>query len=146
MNSRMSGMNPHRSYDKVLLFIMLLLLAFGSLMIYSSTAVVTPLLAKKNITEFYYFKRHLFTIVMGSIALLAAYSLKPSFLKKIAVPLLVFSFFLLLLVFRPAYRGVGRRGQEMDKIMADHVSALGARKACHGHLPGKIYVSGRLQY
>jgi cell division protein FtsW len=101
MHSRLSDINPHRSYDKVLLFLMLLLLAFGSLMIYSSTAIVTPLLAKKNITEFYYFKRHLFTMVMGSIALLAAYSLKPSFLKKISVPLLVFSFFLLLLVFLP---------------------------------------------
>jgi cell division protein FtsW len=103
MNSRISGINLplHRTYDKVLLFIMLLLLAFGALMIYSSTAVVTPLLAKKKITEFYYFKRHLFTMAIGSIALLAVYSLRPTFLKKIAVPLLVFSFFLLLLVFLP---------------------------------------------
>ena len=101
MHSRASGMDLHRTYDKVLLFIMLLLLAFGALMIYSSTAVVTPLLAKKNITEFYYFKRHLFTMLIGSFALLAAYSIKPSFLKKIAVPLLIFSFFLLLLVFLP---------------------------------------------
>src|SRR5512140_1047034 len=101
MDERISGLNisANRTYDKVLLLIMLLLLAFGSLMIYSSTAVVTPLLAKKNITEFYYFKRHLFTIVIGSLALLVAYSLKPSFLKKISVPLLVFSFVLLLLVF-----------------------------------------------
>lgn len=101
MHSRLSGMDLHRTYDKVLLFIMLLLLAFGALMIYSSTAVVTPLLAKKNITEFYYFKRHLFTMGIGSFGLLVAYSLKPSFLKKIAVPLLVFSFVLLLLVFVP---------------------------------------------
>jgi cell division protein FtsW len=109
MHSRLSGINPHRSYDKVLLFLMLLLLAFGSLMIYSSTAIVTPLLAKKNITEFYYFKRHIFTMVMGSIAMLTAYSLKPSFLKKISVPLLAFSFFLLLLVFLP-YIGVSAGG------------------------------------
>lgn len=102
-------MNPHRTYDKVLLFIMLLLVAFGALMIYSSTAIITPLLAKKKITEFYYFKRHLFTMVMGSLAMLVSYSLKPSFLKKIAVPLLVFSFFLLLLVFLP-YIGVSAGG------------------------------------
>ena len=102
-------LHVHRPYDKVLLFIMLLLLAFGALMIYSSTAVITPLLAKKKITEFYYFKRHLFTMVIGTFALLVAYSLKPSFLKKLAVPLLVFSFFLLLLVFVP-YIGVTAGG------------------------------------
>jgi len=90
-----------RSYDKVLLFIMLLLIAFGTLMIYSSTSVITPLLAKRKITEFYYFKRHLFTMVLGSLAMLAAYRVKPSFLKKMSVPLLVFSFFLLMLVFLP---------------------------------------------
>ena len=98
-----------RNYDKVLLFIMLLLIAFGTLMIYSSTSVITPLLAKRKITEFYYFKRHLFTMVMGSLAMLVAYRVKPSFLKKISVPLLVFSFFLLLLVFFP-YIGVTAGG------------------------------------
>jgi cell division protein FtsW len=104
-----AGLTVMRSYDKVLLFIMLLLIAFGTLMIYSSTSVITPLLAKKNITEFYYFKRHLFTMVLGSLAMLIAYRLKPSLLKKTAVPLLVFSFFLLLLVFLP-YIGVTAGG------------------------------------
>jgi cell division protein FtsW len=104
MHSRHSEMNLHvvRTYDKGLLFFMLMLLAFGALMIYSSTSVITPLHAKRNITEFYYFKRHLFTIAMGSAALLGAYLLKTSLLKKMAVPLLVFSFFLLLLVFLPS--------------------------------------------
>lgn len=90
-----------RSYDRVLLFVMLLLLAFGTLMIYSSTSVVTPLNARKNITEFYYFKRHLLTMALGCIAMLSAYSLNPSTLKKLAVPLLVFSFILLGMVFVP---------------------------------------------
>jgi len=97
------------TYDKVLLFIMLVMLAFGALMIYSSTAVVTPLLAKKKITEFYYFKRHMFTMILGTLAMLIAYRLKPSFLKKMSVPLLVFSFCLLLLVFFP-YIGVTAGG------------------------------------
>jgi cell division protein FtsW len=111
MRDRLMGMDRHveRTYDKALLLIMLLLLAFGALMIYSSTAVITPLLAKKKITEFYYFKRHLFTMGLGSVALLAAYRLKPAFLKKISVPLLVFSFVLLLLVFLP-YIGVTAGG------------------------------------
>ncbi len=90
-----------KSYDKVLLLIMLLLLAFGSLMIYSSTSVITPLLAKRNITEFYYFKRHILTMALGSIVLLFTYSLKPSVLKRFSLPLLVFSFVLLCSVFLP---------------------------------------------
>jgi cell division protein FtsW len=90
-----------RKYDRVLLFVMLLLLAFGALMIYSSTSVVTPLNAKKNITEFYYFKRHLLTVALGCVAMLCAYSLKPAMLKRLSVPLLAFSFVLLGLVFAP---------------------------------------------
>jgi cell division protein FtsW len=111
MHNRLSGINlpVNRSYDKVLLFIMLMMMAFGALMIYSSTSIVTPLFAKKKITEFYYFKRHLFTMILGSLALLITYRLKPSFLKKISVPLLVFSFLLLLLVFLP-YIGVTAGG------------------------------------
>jgi cell division protein FtsW len=90
-----------KSYDKVLLLIMLLLLAFGSLMIYSSTSVITPLLAKKNITEFYYFKRHILTMVLGSLVLLFTYSLKPAVLERFSLPLLIFSFVLLCSVFLP---------------------------------------------
>ena len=104
MHNLQPGMNLHvdRSYDKGLLLFMLLLLGIGALMIYSSTSVITPLQAKRNITEFYYFKRHLFTMIMGSAALIGAYLLKTSYLKKMAVPLLVFSFVLLLLVFLPS--------------------------------------------
>lgn len=111
MHNRIPEMNMSvgRNYDKVLLIVMLLLMAFGALMIYSSTSVITPLHAKKNITEFYYFKRHFFTMILATFALLIAYRLKPSFLKKMAAPLLVFSFFLLLLVFLP-YIGVEAGG------------------------------------
>ena len=90
-----------KSYDKVLLLVMLLLLSFGSLMIYSSTSVITPLLAKRNITEFYYFKRHILTVFLGSLALLFTYSLRPEVLKRFSFALLIFSFVLLCLVFLP---------------------------------------------
>jgi len=40
-------------------------------------------------------------MVLGSIALLCAYRFKPSFVKKAAVPLLVFSLCLLVMVFIP---------------------------------------------
>lgn len=104
MDNRTHGipLPTYRGYDKSLFFLMLLLMVFGALMIYSSTSVVTPLFAKKKITEFYYFKRHLFTMALGTAALLIAYRLKPSLLKQLSVPLLVFSFVLLLLVFLPS--------------------------------------------
>ena len=56
-----------KSYDRILLLLMVLLLAFGALMIYSSTAVVSPNQAQKNVTEFFYFKRHLFTMLLGAL-------------------------------------------------------------------------------
>jgi len=91
-----------RKYDKWLLLVTALLIGFGALMIYSSTSVITPVLAKKKISEFYYFKRHLFTIIIGFCFLVFAYfKLKPSYMKKIAVPLLIFSGVLLILVFLP---------------------------------------------
>lgn len=103
MNNRLTNIMPSavKTYDKFLVFIMLLLTLFGALMIYSSTSVVTPGLAKKKITEFYYFKRHLFTMALGGIALLSTYRLKPSLLNRATMPLLVFSFLLLVLVFVP---------------------------------------------
>jgi len=93
-----------RTYDRWLLISSITLVVFGALMIYSSTSVITPPLAKKGVTEFYYFKRHVFTILIGLSFMFLAYSVKPSFLKKIATPLLFFSFILLLLVFLP---GIG---------------------------------------
>ena len=88
-------------YDKWLLFVAVLLTGFGALMIYSSTSVVTPALAKKGATEFSYFRRHIFTIIVGVVFMAAAYMIKPSFIKKISLPLLVLSFVLLVLVFMP---------------------------------------------
>jgi cell division protein FtsW len=88
-------------YDKWLIIVTLLLVLFGALMIYSTTSVVTPVLAKKGVTEFYYFKRHIFTILIGFCFMLLAYTLKPSFIKKMAIPLLIISSVLLILVFIP---------------------------------------------
>ncbi len=94
-----------RKYDKWLLAITVLLVGFGALMIYSSTSVVTPILEKRKITEFFYFKKHIFTIIVGFVFLaLAYYKLKPALLKKLTVPLLIVSGLLLVLVFVP---GIG---------------------------------------
>ena len=88
-------------YDKWLLIVTVLLVIFGALMIYSTTSVVPPVLAKKGISGFYYFKRHIFTILLGFCFMFLAYILKPSFMKKMAIPLLIISFILLVLVFIP---------------------------------------------
>ncbi len=93
-----------KTYDRWLLIITLLLTGFGMLMIYSSTSVVTPTLAKRNITEFYYFKKHLFTVAVGLIVMFAASKVSPALLRKLAIPLLLVSFVLLILVFVP---GIG---------------------------------------
>jgi len=73
-------------------------------MIYSSTSVVTPSLTKKDVSQFFYFKKHLFTMLLGFGIMFAAYRLRPESIKKIAIPLIVFSFLLLALVFVP---GIG---------------------------------------
>ncbi|MEW6215305.1 MAG: putative lipid II flippase FtsW [Nitrospirota bacterium] len=101
-----------KEYDKWLLIITALLVVSGALMIYSSTSVITPVLARKRITEFYYFKRHLFTIFIGLGFMFLTYRLRPSYIENMAKPLLIFSFVLLVLVFLP---GIG-------------VSANGARR------------------
>lgn len=88
-------------FDKGLLLVTLLLLITGAIMIYSSTSVITPLAAKKNLTPFYYFKRHLFTMMIGFLFMFMAYSTDRDLLEKLSLPLLIFSFLLLLAVFIP---------------------------------------------
>ncbi|HAM51816.1 MAG TPA: putative lipid II flippase FtsW [Nitrospiraceae bacterium] len=94
-------MPENQHYDRWLLAITLLLVGFGALMVYSSTSVVTPIFARRNITQFFYFKRHILTLIIGILFLYGATRISVHTLKKIAVPLLVFSFILLILVFVP---------------------------------------------
>jgi cell division protein FtsW len=103
MHSHLQGVPvpAARSYDKTLLFVMLSLIVFGTIMIYSSTGVVTPLLEKKSISEFYYIKRHMLTMILGTIAMVAAYRARPAMLENMTVPLLVLSGLLLIMVFVP---------------------------------------------
>jgi len=88
-------------HDRWLLVITSVLVVFGTIMIYSSTSVVTPLFAKRNITPFYYFKRHVFTVLTGALCMYLSYRTGVETLKKITPYLLVFSFVLLILVFLP---------------------------------------------
>lgn len=87
--------------DKVLLIVSLLLLLIGAVMIYSSTSVITNLAANKKLTPFYYFKRHLFTMMIGFFFMYLAYRMPQELLGKLSVPLMIIAFVLLLAVFIP---------------------------------------------
>lgn len=91
-------------FDKWLFALTFILIGIGAIMVYSSTSVVTPVFEKRNISSFFYFRRHLLTIVIGAVFMFAAYKTRTETLKKIAAPLLVFSLALLVLVFMP---GIG---------------------------------------
>ncbi|MCE5195297.1 MAG: putative lipid II flippase FtsW [Nitrospiraceae bacterium] len=90
-----------RPHDRWIFIITCVLLGLGLLMIYSSTSVVNPNFTKKNITHFYYFNKHLLTMVIGFVFMFIAYRLRPETLKKFAIPLLVIASILLALVFVP---------------------------------------------
>jgi cell division protein FtsW len=102
-------MTVERKCDRWLLFITLFLTGMGVLMVYSSTSVVTPSLAKKNVAEYYYLKKHIFTMFMGFAVMLLAYRVKPEHLRKFSIPLLAVSLVLMLLVFVPGF-GVSAGG------------------------------------
>jgi cell division protein FtsW len=89
----------YRPYDRWLLALALMLVMFGALMIYSSTSVITPVMQRKHLTEFYYFKKHLVSMVLGLMVMFAAYRTPVRYLKKAAVPLLLCGAVLLMMVF-----------------------------------------------
>lgn len=91
------------SYDRWLLFITIVLIIFGTLMVYSSTSVVTPAVKEKGITEFFYLKKHIFTVLIGIVCMFFVYRLRLSFIERMAIPLMVFSFLLLVFVFVPGF-------------------------------------------
>lgn len=97
-------MTFERKCDRWLLAVTLLLVAIGVVVVYSSTSVITPSLAKKNVSEYYYLKKHLFTIALGFAVMFAACRVRPETLRRLAIPILAGSMVLLLLVFVP---GIG---------------------------------------
>ncbi len=98
-----------RRPDSWLLATTLLLVCIGALMVYSSTAVITPSLARRNVSEYFYFKKHVFTILAGFAAMFAAYRVDSETVRKLAIPALLVSLVLLVLVFVPGF-GVSAGG------------------------------------
>lgn len=99
--------NFEQGYDKYILVIVFLLIAIGILAVYSSTSVVSPDVLERYqkkgivISQFAYLKKQLFTVFLGIFGMLLAYKAPLHWLKKMAIPILVVSFALLLLVFTP---------------------------------------------
>ncbi len=90
-----------RTYDRWMLLATLTLVFLGVLMVYSSTSVITPTLAKKHVSEFLYLKKHLFTVFLSFMAMWVAFVFDKETLKRLPVPVLVISLILLMLVFVP---------------------------------------------
>lgn len=85
--------------DPVYLGSLVLLLLFGTIMVFSSSSVMGLKLGD----SFYYLKRHLFYLVLGFLAFSYALNIEIPKLKKAAVPLLAAAVFSLLLVFIPGF-------------------------------------------
>lgn len=102
-------MTLERNCDRWLLATVLILIAIGVLMVYSSTSVITPSLEKKKVSEYYYLKKHIFTLAIGVAVMFATYRVRPEVLRKLAIPILMMALGLLLLVFAPGF-GVSAGG------------------------------------
>ena len=89
-----------RKPDRLVILIVAALVFLGALMIYSSTSVVTHAMQERRVTTpYFYFERHVITIMLGLAAGFIAYRMKPEFLGRLSPVLLVGSMALLLLVF-----------------------------------------------
>ncbi|MBU0744395.1 MAG: putative lipid II flippase FtsW, partial [Gammaproteobacteria bacterium] len=82
--------------------VIITLLCLGTIMIYSASAIY----AYENLGDsLYYFKRHLLYLAAGLILAIVVMSVDYVFFRKLAKPLLIFSFFLLTILLLP---GIGR--------------------------------------
>lgn len=81
--------------DRTILFITLSLCMIGILMVYSSTSI-SP---ETGIQSYYYLKKHLLTFLIGIFLLLFFTNIELRIIRAMTIPLLIFSFLLLMLVF-----------------------------------------------
>lgn len=94
----MESPQQRASVDPWLLFAVLTLLGFGLVMIYSASAVFAE---AKTGDALFYFKRQLVNVSLGLVALLVGMRIGLQRLVKLAVPLLLVTFVLLVLVLIP---------------------------------------------
>lgn len=90
------------SFDRPLFFIVLLLIVFGVLMVFSASA---PYAARTQGDPAYYFKRDIVFASIGILIMLVFSKINFRMYKKFAKPIFAFSIFLCLLVYIP---GIGK--------------------------------------
>jgi cell division protein FtsW len=96
----------YRSHpDYILLFIVAALLSIGLLMVFSAS----PTMAMRIGDSFYYLKRHLAALLVGSLALYAGLKMDYGVLKNWATYIIAITLFLLVIVFIPG-AGIGLGG------------------------------------
>ena len=91
--------------DYILLFIVAALLSIGLLMVFSAT----PTMAMRIGDSYYFLKRHLLSLLAGSIALYAGFKMDYNLLKNWSGYIIGISLLLLLIVFIPG-AGIGIGG------------------------------------
>ena len=94
-----------QSYDRWLLFVVLLLILVGLTAVYSSTSVISPDLLEKYhkkgvmLSQFGFIKKQLLTMGLGFIAMFVAFKMPLNLVRKMSIPLLVIALVCLLMVF-----------------------------------------------
>ncbi len=89
----------------------IILMVIGIIMVFSSSAFMST---EKYGNSFHYVWKHLFTVFIGFIGMIFFAQLDYQDLKRLVIPLLIFSFVLLILVFIP---GVGMSAGGKSKVM-----------------------------
>lgn len=88
----------YKKTDKTLLIIMLILIAFGLIMIYSASAVIS---FRKYGNSFFFLRKQLLWGLLGMIAFTAAHFIDYRSWQKYVIPLFVFTCMMLILVLTP---------------------------------------------
>lgn len=86
--------------DKTLLIIMLILIAFGFIMVYSASAVIS---FRKYGDSFFFLKKQLLWGLIGIIAFMMAHSIDYRSLQRFVVPIFALSCIMLILVLTPIF-------------------------------------------
>lgn len=83
-----------KSLDLVLFFAVIILCAVGSLMVFSTTAVLDA----NSGASLGFFNKHIMSVVIGLFLAVISFNINPSFYKKYYLHFVVFSFMVLLMV------------------------------------------------
>jgi len=93
---------PKKRYiDYVMLSIVLILLTFGFIMVYSTTAYEASMNKKINNDAFFYLKRQVLATLVGVVGMIFATFIPRDFIKKCAIPVYIFSGITLFLILTP---------------------------------------------